>query len=238
MRRMATRRRTAPAERTRKGPGDKGDAAPGARADEAYSKILEAIRSGALKPGARVREAQMAEWLGMSRTPVRQAIQRLEAEGLLTLAPRAGLGVTQVDAELVGELYYMREILEGTAARLAAESGSRGDLHVLEELVQAELEAAPDPQTAAESNRRFHTQLYRAARNRFLLKSLQAVHDSLALLGRSTLSNRARARQAAEEHARIVEAIAARQPEAAEALMREHIRSAYRERLRLLFGAR
>lgn len=209
-----------------------------ARAGEAYSKILASIRSGTLTPGTRIREAQMAEWLQMSRTPVRQAIQRLESEGLLTLEPRAGLVVTLVDADFVAELYLMREVLEGTAARLAAECASRADLHVLQEFVQAELESPPDPQSAAESNRRFHMLVYRSAKNRFLLKSLRALHDSLALLGKSTLSNKPRARQAVHEHAKIVEAIVARKPEAAEALMRQHIHSAYQERLRLLFGAR
>lgn len=208
------------------------------RADEAYSKILAAIRDGTLTPGARIREAQMAEWLEMSRTPVRQAIQRLESEGLLTVEPRAGLVVTPVDADYVAELYFMREILEGTAARLAAESASRADLQVLQEFAQAELDASRDAQTAVENNRRFHTLIYRSAKNRFLLKSLRALHDSLALLGKSTLFNEARARQAVQEHAKIVEAIVARQPEAAEALMRQHIHSAYQERLKLLFGAR
>jgi DNA-binding GntR family transcriptional regulator len=219
--------------------GDSGPAdSPPVRADEAYSKILGAIRSGTLTPGARVREVHMAEWLQMSRTPVRQAIQRLESEGLLTLEPRIGLVVSQVDADYVAELYSMREVLEGTAARLAAESASRADLHVLQELVHAELQSSPNPEFAAESNRRFHTLVYRAAKNRFLLKSLRALHDSLALLGKSTLFNKARARQAAHEHAKIVEAIVARKPETAEELMRQHIRSAYRERLKLLFGTR
>jgi DNA-binding GntR family transcriptional regulator len=181
---------------------------------------------------------QMAEWLQMSRTPVRQAIQRLESEGLLTMEPRAGLVVTQVDADFVAELYFIREILEGTAARLAAESASRADVHVLQEFVQTELASPPDEHAAAESNRRFHMLIYRSAKNRFLLKSLQALHDSLALLGKSTLSNKARAQQAVQEHAKIVEAVVARKPEEAEALMRQHIHSAYQERLRLLFGTR
>jgi DNA-binding GntR family transcriptional regulator len=207
-------------------------------ADEAYGKILAAIRSGVLTPGTRIREAQMADWLQMSRTPVRQAIQRLESEGLLTLEARAGLVVTLVDTDYVAELYFIREILEGTAARLAAESASRADLQVLQEMVQAELDAPPDPQSAADVNRRFHTVIYRSAKNRFLLRSLQALHDSLSLLGKSTLSDKARARQAALEHEKILKAIVARDPDSAETLMRQHIHSAYQERLRLLFGTR
>lgn len=209
----------------------------GGLSDGAYARILTAVRDGTLAPGTRIRESQMAEWLEMSRTPVRQAIQRLEAEGLLTMAPRAGLVVTTVDEELVEELYYMREVLEGTAARLAAESASRIELRMLEEMVAAEMKARVDWRTAADANRRFHALIYTAAKNRFLLKSLRALHDSLALLGPSTLANEERARRAAGEHAKIVKAIAARDPETAEALMREHIRGAYRERVEMLFHA-
>jgi DNA-binding GntR family transcriptional regulator len=174
----------------------------------------------------------------MSRTPVRQAIQRLEAEGLLTLAPRAGLIVTQVDADLVSELYAMREVLEGTAARLAAESASAADLLILQEMVQTEARSPWNSILAAEANRRFHAAVYGSAKNRFLLKSLSAVHDSLALLGRSTLANKARAAQAAVEHAKIIAAIVKRNPALAESLMRQHIRASYHERIRLLFGKR
>ncbi len=207
----------------------------GGLSDDAYARILAAVRDGSLAPGTRIRESQMAEWLEMSRTPVRQAIQRLEGEGLLTMAPRAGLVVTTVDQELVEELYLMREVLEGTAARLAAESASRIELRLLEEMVAAEMKAKVDSRAAADANRRFHTLIYTAAKNRFLLKSLRALHDSLALLGPSTLAKEERARQAAREHARIVKAIVARDPDTAEARMREHIRGAYRERIEMLF---
>ena len=207
----------------------------GGLSDGAYARILTAVRDGTLAPGTRIRESQMAEWLEMSRTPVREAIQRLEAEGLLTMAP--GLVVTTVDEELVEELYYMREVLEGTAARLAAESASRIELRMLEEMVAAEMQARADWRTAADANRRFHALIYTAAKNRFLLKSLRALHDSLALLGPSTLANEERARRAAGEHAKIVKAIAARDPETAEAHMREHIRGAARERVEMLFHA-
>lgn len=186
--------------------------------------MLAAIRSGQLAPGMRLRETKLAEWLSMSRTPVRQAIHRLETEGLLTTTPRRGLLVTQVDAEFVAELYLMRGLLEGTAARLAAESASPSDLRLLSDMAQAELDGA---EPTAESNRKLHSLVYRSAKNRFLLKSLNALNDSLALLGRSTLADRARAQQAAREHAAVIEAIVARDPDSAEALMRRHIRCAY-----------
>lgn len=222
--------------------GPRGSAPPagapensGGLSDDAYAKILAAVRNGTLAPGTRIRESQMAEWLEMSRTPVRQAIQRLEAEGLLTMAPRAGLVVTMVDEELVEELYLMREVLEGTAARLAAESATRIELRMLEDMVAIEMKAKVDWRVAADANRRFHALIFTAAKNRFLLKSLRALHDSLALLGPSTLANEERARQAAREHAKVVKAIVARDPDTAEARMREHIRGAYRERVEMLF---
>lgn len=202
--------------------------------EEAYARMLRAIRDGIFPPGTRVREIQVAKWLKMSRTPVRQAVQRLEAEGLLTMAPRAGLTVTEVDSNLVRELYAMREVLEGTAARLAAEWASPAEVQALQELIVEE-GAAQRPNLSVDRNRHFHGLVYRSAKNRFLLKSLSALHDSLVLLGRSTLENKVRVRNAAAEHAQVVEAIAARDAERAEKVMRRHIRNSYEERLKLLF---
>ena len=185
---------------------------PPVRAQLAYERMLQAIQLGQLTSGTRVREADVAAWLQVSRTPVREAMRRLEAEGMLSHIAHVGVVVTEIDAEMVTELYAMREVLEGTAAGLSY-----------------------DPAVLMRHNREFHDIIYRSAHNRYLLKSLNALRDSLSLLGATTLGSKTRAAAAQAEHAAIVKAITARDPPAAERLMRGHIRGAYHERLNLLF---
>src|SRR5690606_14473520 len=119
------------AVRTAAAPVDTGEAA--SRSAHAYRKLREALASGALKPGQRVMEVEVAEWLQMSRTPVRDALRRLESEGLLTHEPRTGLVVASISRQAMLELYVMREVLEGTAARLCARHASDTEIIELEE---------------------------------------------------------------------------------------------------------
>ena len=95
----------------------------------AYERLRTHIREGALPPGTRVREAEVAGQLGISRTPVREALRRLEADGFLTFEPHRGMVVVQLDHQSVMELYAMREALEGTAAGLAAQHAHPHLLH-------------------------------------------------------------------------------------------------------------
>lgn len=208
---------------------------PPARAQLAYESLLAAIRAGQLAAGARLREADVAHWLQISRTPVREALRRLEAEGLLTHLPHVGVVVTEINAEMVGELYAMREVLEGAAAALAAQHASAAELARLMAMLKGERALGADAAALARHNREFHGAIYAAAHNRYLSRSLGALHDTL-LLGKTTLGSPERAAKARAEHAAIVRAIAARRPPEAEARMRAHIRGAYRERMSLLFA--
>ena len=131
---------------------------PRDRGQDAYARIRAAIRDGTLPPGLRLTETDLASRFGVSRTPVRQAIARLEAEGLLTHEPRRGLAVTRPDHAQVIELYVMREILEGAAARLAAQHATETELAALEELVAAEPAAFGDARRLSEINLRLHGQ--------------------------------------------------------------------------------
>src|SRR5687767_14246238 len=110
----------------------------GARSEHAYRRLRDAIRDGTLKPGQRLMEIEVADWLNVSRTPVRDAIRRLEAEGMLAHAPRNGIVVATLDRQAVMELYVMREVLEGTAARLCARHASDMEVLELQELVTRE----------------------------------------------------------------------------------------------------
>lgn len=206
----------------------------GARSEHVYQRLRDAIQQGEIKSGDRVMEIQVADWLNVSRTPVRDAIRRLEAEGILEHEPRNGLVVARLDRQAVLELYVMREMLEGTAARLCARHASEMEIQDLADLVERERQLGEDYEALARHNRRFHEAIRRGAHNRYLQKSLAAV-DELGLLGSPLMLLPHRARAAATEHARLVDAIQRRDAEAAEEAARQHVRAAQRERLKRLF---
>ena len=200
----------------------------------AYARLLDDIRSGVLMPGARLTETEIAERLNVSRTPVREAIRRLEADGLVAHMPRAGAVVRRLDHSEIMELYEMRTVLEGTAARLAARAASEVEIDELA-AIDAEMAAAEgDGAALFELNTQFHRTLIRAARNRFLVRSVEAVHTTLLILGPSTLARPDRARAAVAEHEAVVAALRRRDGKAAEKRMRAHMEAAQRTRLRML----
>ena len=207
----------------------------GSQGGLAYQKLREALRNGVLKPGDRIIEASIAEQLDISRTPVREAIGRLESEGLLEYGPRAGLVVTNLDRRAVGELYEMREVLEGTAARLFTRHASDVEVQHLLEFVKEEQQLQGNSEELANHNHQFHVQIHRGAHNRFLEKALAAVNSSLWLLGQSQMFLPHRAKAALAEHTELAKAIQKRDPDLAEAVARKHVRSAQIERLRTLF---
>lgn len=202
--------------------------------ERAYLRLKKDIGSGVMPPGSRVREIEIAERLGISRTPVREALRRLESEGLIVHAAHQGAVVAQLDHQAVIELYDVRETLEGTAARYAARHASEAEIQDLAELVESERETGGDRASRAEVNRAIHAALYRAGHNRYLLKALLSLGDAMILLGGTTLGTGERFEAAHAEHLDIVRAIEARDPERAEAAARIHIRNAQRARLKLL----
>jgi len=207
-------------------------------ADFAYAKLRQDIMDGRLAPGDRMREQVISESLDMSRTPVREALSRLQADGLLAMQGRSGLAVAELDDAGVIELYETREALEGTAAHLAALHANPRDIAVLQAALAAEAAIAEDPVQQQRQNRAFHAAILAASHNRFLAKSLLALHDALALLGPTTLSVDGRRTKAQQEHRRIFDAIVARDSNRAEAEMRAHVRAgaAIRQELRRIRG--
>jgi DNA-binding GntR family transcriptional regulator len=192
----------------------------GSRSEHVYRRLRDAIQEGEFKSGHRVMEIEVAEWLKVSRTPVRDAIRRLEAEGLLEHERRNGLVVAR---------------LEGTAARLCARHASDMEIQDLVDLVERERQMQGDFEALARHNVRFHAAIHRGAHNRYLEKSLLAVNDSMGLLGKPLMLLPHRAETAAAEHARLVEAIQRRDTEEAADAAQSHVRAAQRERLRRLF---
>lgn len=203
--------------------------------EAAYARIRAAIREGSLAPGERLTETDLAARFGVSRTPVRQAIARLEAEGLLTHEARRGLTVTRPDHQQVVELYVMREVLEGAAARLAAQHASETEIAAMAEIVEHEPDAFGDARALAEVNQRLHGLLYLAAHNRYLLRSLEQLAATMSLLP-TLLTRGGRAEQAHAEHRAIIAGILARDGAAAEAAARAHARAAQKHRLAWMVG--
>jgi DNA-binding GntR family transcriptional regulator len=203
-------------------------------ASEAYDLLLTAIESGGLRPGTRLREAELADRFDLSRTPVREALKRLEAQGLVAHEPHHGAVVATLDYGQMIELYFIREILEGTAARLAAIHATATEIDVLREMIERDRTLVDDPRALARTNRLFHQQVRNSARNRFLAQALETLRLSLALLAGTTLGAPGRGTESVDEHAAIVARIAARDPEGADAVARTHIQAAFRTRLRLL----
>lgn len=200
--------------------------------EHAYQRLIEAIARGDLPPGTRLREIELSERLGLSRTPVREALRALEADGLVQHQPRQGAMVRKLDHAEVMELYEMRAVLEGTAARLAARMASDIELHALA-VLNDQFAATTDAATAAELNRQFHHTLMGASRNRFLVRAVDGLRKTMLILGPTTMTLATRVAEAASEHAGIVKALQARDGARAEALMRSHIEAAQLSRLKL-----
>jgi len=205
--------------------------------ERAYEALLGAIRQNKFQPGQRLLETEICQWLHMSRTPVREAMRRLQAQGLLEHSPGGGVTVCLHDFHAVAELYVFRETLEGTAADLAAKHADKTEIELLTALIQIQQNLPNDAEIHARENKVFHNHLYRAAHNQFLLKSLQSLHESVALLGSTTLSVPGRIEVAVREHGEIVSAIAARDQQRAQDLARQHVRSSYQARVRLIMEA-
>lgn len=195
--------------------------------DVLQSQILE----GRLQPGDRLKEAELAERFGISRTPVREALRRLETRGLLMHEPHKGMVVARLEAGAVAELYVMREILDSSAARLAAQHAAEAEIAAMEKQITRDKAIVSDALQLAASNRAFHVAIYRAAHNRFLSQLSGALTEALALLGPTTLSAKGRGKQSIVEHAAIVAAIKARDGEVAAEAARRHIRAAFEMRL-------
>lgn len=200
----------------------------------AYELLIKAIENGEFGAGSRLRENDLAERFGISRTPIREALKRLEAQGLVSHVPHQGAIISQLNYSEINELYYMREVLEGTAARLAAMNSTAIEVEVLKKMIEADHSVVNDPRKLAFRNRLFHRQIYLMSRNRFLLAFFENMRTSLIILAGTTLAVPLRGGESLDEHTTVVNAIAAHDPDKAEAAAREHMRGALKARLALL----
>jgi DNA-binding GntR family transcriptional regulator len=200
--------------------------------DVAYQAIREAISTNKMKPGDRLSEYMVADWLKISRTPAREGLRRLESEGLLTSHPRRGLVVSALDEGAVHELYAAREVLEGTVAAMAARFATDAEISSLQHMVEREATLMDQPELMFEHNQAFHALVAQAARNRYLVKFLQSIADTLSAHRRvSTMTDAQRRQEVLQQHRELVEAISRHDEEAARTAALRHIKGALRARL-------
>lgn len=199
------------------------------RAEEAYRRIKAAVFDFVLLPGDGFTETDMAERLGMSRTPVREALFRLEREGYVRVAFRSGWSVAPVDFDRLEDLYDLRVVLECSAVDRLCAAGAMPDLGLLKAtwLVPA-AERVVDASTAA-LDEAFHSTLVTAAGNREMARVHAEVTDGIRIVRRLDFTQAPRIAATYDEHAKVLRAILARRADAAKLMLRAHIEASKAE---------
>lgn len=197
-------------------------------ASHAYQQLRKDIIQGEFAPGTPLFEVHLASRMGMSRTPVREALRVLARDGFVQSVPARGYIVPHRSIDDLRELFELRESLEGTASRYAAQRADDAELIKLEQLCMR-YESEQDWQLWAQVGTEFHNLLVAAARNQRLVTILDSLNGQIVHSRRSVLRADAQRRDAAiREHRAILEAVKIRDPARAEAAAREHVQLSYR----------
>lgn len=193
-----------------------------------YQQLKLAVLTGAFGAGERLLERDIAEKLQVSRTPVREALKRLEAEGLLEALPKQGLAVKEYSDDDIREIYMIREALECLAAEFAAINATDGDIALLEGLVAEmdRLDNDADADRLTEVHRCFSEAYNRASHMPTLVHLIESLKDQLMRFRSVSLSTPERRLETKKEHKELLEALLRRDPERASALTHVHIRNA------------
>ena len=191
-----------------------------------FQSIREDILSGRYEQNTELKEAAIGAELGVSRTPVREALRQLELEGLVTIIPNRGAYVNMITAKDVQDIYVIRSMLEGLCARWATQSITAEQLDSMEEtLCLSEYHTSKkNYEKLDELDSLFHEQLYEAGGSRILNHILSDFHDYVKMVRKATISTSSRSVTSTEEHRAIFEAIKEKDPDKAEALAKEHVK--------------
>lgn len=201
-----------------------------------FESLREAIINGHLEPGERMMEIQLADEMGVSRTPVREAIRKLELEGFVVMIPRKGAYVAGISLKDIADVFEIRAALESLAAALAAERITEEELEALERsLVKVgECTEANDLEALITVDTDFHDILYKASRNERLVQIVSNLREQIQRFRMTSLSQPGRMKDALEEHRKLVEALSERNIELARTLAREHIEYAENSMLEVI----
>lgn len=169
-------------------------------AEVACYEIRRAIREGRIATGAHLTEVDIASWLGMSRTPVREAMRHLQSEGPLLNQPFRGALVMRLDVDDMRQMFAVRELLEPAAAAACAANAGPAEIAALRAILDQEAAQLDNPAALISLNRQFHDIILESARNQFLSKAIAGVYSLIPLLGDSNLLNEPHAREAHAQH--------------------------------------
>lgn len=197
-----------------------------------YEYLVSKMQRGELVSGMSVTEQGVADELGISRTPAREALRRLEIDGLVVSEPRFGMKVTELGYIETLELYEAREALEMAAVEICAEKISDIEIAELEILQEHMAGSVRDPSRMASLNYAFHKALLNAVKNRYLTMSFEVIQKTLAILGPTTLANTKRAEESLIEHQELIQCLKHHDSEGARKVMGRHLSNAKRIRLR------
>lgn len=192
---------------------------------QVFQAIREDILKGKYKENEELREATLGKELGVSRTPVREALRQLELEGLVNIIPNKGAYVTGISEKDVCDIYKIRSMLEGLCVRWAAENITQEQLDELDEilmLTEYYLERRKSEQLA-ELDGKFHHVLYEASKSRIMEHVLSDFHKYVQMARRNSVKTEERARKSLEEHREILDAIRKKDVERAEQLANAHV---------------
>jgi DNA-binding GntR family transcriptional regulator len=199
------------------------------QSEVAYRRILERIVSLEMPPGSVVNEAKLREDLGIGRTPIREALQRLARENLVRSIPHRGTFVTDVNITDLARITEVRVVLEAHAARLAAEKLSTADRAAIEGVLDLVAGMVTDQRELMRLDQLTHRTVYRAARNPFLEATLERYFNLSLRLWYLVLDREVRLREAVDEHVELLRAILAGDADLAETIMRKHVTGFERE---------
>lgn len=193
--------------------------------DIVFESLREAIIDGRLKPGERVMEVQLAEKLGVSRTPVREAIRKLELEGLLIMVPRKGAYVADVSFKDILEVLEIRASLEGLAASLAARNATEEDINILKIKTQefSDCVKNEDVRGMIQKDSEFHDIILSSAKNKRLNTIIEGLREQVQRFRVIYFTEYNKSEYLSQEHLRVVEAIANRDSEVARNYAQQHI---------------
>ena len=193
-----------------------------------FQKIREDILTGVYKEHDELREVSIGEELGVSRTPVREALRQLELEGLVTIVPNKGAYVTGLTPQDVHDIYKIRSLLEGLCARWATEHITGRQIEELEEIIllsefHLRKKSAEQAEQVSELDGKFHKVLYEASNSRILEHVLSDFHKYVQMARMMSVGAKDRAERSIEEHRDILKAIKDKDPDKAEWLANQHI---------------
>ncbi|MEW6375004.1 MAG: GntR family transcriptional regulator [Thermodesulfobacteriota bacterium] len=203
-----------------------------------YEVLKKMIVLHEIPPGEKIDEDFLAQQLGVSRTPIRESLCRLENEGIVKIIPRRGAFVVKHSKEKIIEILLLREVLEGLAARLAADHVDETTIDEMRSLFKdfSESNIRDQSKNYTQADFKFHTLVVKKSKNSLLMGMMNTLNDHIQMLRLRTVAFRGRPEHSLSEHFKIIEALEKRDPSLAESLMRDHIHNVRESVIRNIEG--